>query len=291
MEYARLDRNLALQAGVAFVAGGSILTGALLWAFHRLQRAQRLLAERTDNLVKANQELALAAKTSALGAVTAHLIHGLKNPLAGLQNFVVAHSATPSNGEISDWDQAVASTRRMQALIQQVVSVLREEQSAARYEVTLAEIVDDLRNRVQPLARERGVGFTTAIKTEAALPNRVANLVSLVLVNLAENAVQTTPQGKTVTVDVSRTGERFAFDVRDEGPGFPADTPLFLPCRSAREGGTGIGLALCKQLANHLGAELELVSSTAAGCVFRLGLPAASAPTPVAPVAAPVAPR
>ena len=38
---------------------------------------------------------------------------------------------------------------------------------------------------------------------------------------------------------------------------------------------SGIGLALCKQLANHLGAELELARSTATGCVFALKLPAA----------------
>lgn len=286
-EYARLDRNLALQAAAAFLGGGAILTAALLWAFRRLQRAQRLLAERTENLLKANQELALAARTSALGAVTAHLIHGLKNPLAGLQNFMVAHGAAPPDAGGSDWEQAVASTRRMQALIQQVISVLREEQSAARYEVTLAEIVEGLRTRVQPLVRERGVDFTTLIQTEAALPNRVANLLSLILVNLAENAVQATPRGKSVALAVSRAGERLIFEVRDTGPGFPADTPLFMPCRSAREGGTGIGLALCKQLANHLGAELELAGSTASGCAFTLSLPATTnADSPVPPVAA-----
>jgi len=51
-----------------------------------------------------------------------------------------------------------------------------------------------------------------------------------------------------------------------------------MPCRSSKEGGTGIGLALCKQLANHLGAELELATSTATGCVFALRLPAVTSP-------------
>jgi signal transduction histidine kinase len=291
VEYARLDRNLARQASAAFAAGGVILSGALLWAFRRLQRAQRLLAERTENLVKANQELALAAKTSALGAVTAHLIHGLKNPLAGLQSFVAARSAAPQERGGSEWDQAVASTQRMQALIQQVVGVLREEQSATCYEVTLTELAESLCNRVQPLARERGVGFTTVIVTEAALPNRVANLVMLILLNLAENAVQATPHGKTAALEVSGDGTRVVFEVRDAGAGFPADTPLFMPCRSTREGGTGIGLALCKQLANHLGAALELADNTAAGCVFRLNLPTAAAGDSAAPVAQPTSPR
>lgn len=271
-EFARLDRLLATQALLAFTAGGTILAVALAWAFRRLRRAHRLLTERTGNLVRANQELALAAKTSALGAVAAHLIHGLKNPLAGLQNFVIARGSGPESGGAEDWDQAVASTRRMQTMINQVVGVLREEQADTAYEVTLTELESIIRNRVQPLARDRGVGFTSVVQAEAALPNRVANLVALILVNLAENAVQATSGGKAVSLSFRRIETRLVLEVRDEGSGFPADTPLFMPCRSAKEGGTGIGLALCKQLANHLGAELDLATSTSAGCVFALSL-------------------
>ena len=274
-EYARLDRHLARQALLAFTAGGTILATALAWAFQRLRRANRQLAERTENLARANQELALAAKTSALGAVAAHLIHGLKNPLTGLQNFVAARGSPASRATADDWIQAVASTGRMQAMISQVVGVLREESAGTAYEVTLAELDQIVRSRVQPLARERAVNFTTMIQAEGTLPNRAANLVALILVNLVENALQATPAGKTVALAVSRAAGRFVFEVRDEGAGFPADTPLFMPCHSAKPGGNGIGLALCKQLANHLGAELELASSTPAGCVFALRLPAA----------------
>jgi signal transduction histidine kinase len=271
-EFARLDRLLATQALLAFTAGGTILAVALAWAFRRLRRAHQLLTQRTGNLARANQELALAAKTSALGAVAAHLIHGLKNPLAGLQNFVAARGLMPESSEAADWDQAVASTRRMQTMINQVVGVLREEQAGTAYEVTLIELESIVRNRVQPLAREHGVGFTSVVQAQAALPNRVANLVALILVNLAENAVQATSGGKAVNLSFRRIETRLVLEVRDEGSGFPADTPLFMPCRSAKEGGTGIGLALCKQLANHLGAELELTTSTPAGCVFALSL-------------------
>jgi signal transduction histidine kinase len=111
------------------------------------------------------------------------------------------------------------------------------------------------------------------IHAEARLPSRTATLLALILVNLCENGVQATPGGTSVTLTFSRGGGSIVIEVRDEGGGFPADAPLFMPCRSTKEGGSGIGLALCKQLANHLGAELELASSTDAGCVFRLTLP------------------
>lgn len=275
VEFARLDRHLAWQAGLAFGAGGGILSVALAWAFRRLRGVQLQLTERTENLVRANQELALAAKTSALGAVTAHLLHGLKNPLAGLQNFVAARGPAAATAAADEWQAAVATTQRMQAMIQQVIGVLREEQAGAGYELTLGEVEQLLRNRLNPLAQERGVNFATVLHAQAELPNRTANLLMLILANLAENALQATPAGKSVTLTTTRREGRLVFSLRDEGGGFPADTPLFMPCRSAKAGGTGIGLALCKQLANHLGAELELATSTAAGCEFRLTLPAA----------------
>jgi signal transduction histidine kinase len=271
-EFARLDRRLAIQALSAFVVGGGILTLALAWAFHRLNRAHHLLTERTANLARANQELVLAAKTSALGAVTAHLIHGLKNPLSGLQNFMASRSTSAQPPEEADWEQAVASTRRMQSMINHVVGVLREDQAGTAYAVTASELEEMVRVRVHPLARERGVEYAAVVRSGFSLPNRTANLVALILVNLCENAVQATPQGKKVTLEAQTQQGHLQFTVRDEGPGFPADVPLFMPCRSTKEQGTGVGLALCKQLANHLDATLELARSTAEGCVFHLTL-------------------
>lgn len=276
-EYARLDRQLLLQASGVFLAGALVLIVAIGWAFRRLRRALRSLAERTDDLLQANQELALAAKTSAVGAVASHLIHGLKNPLSGLQQFVSNRGATEAGQLATDWAQAAASTRRMQSMINQVVSVLREEESATHYEITLPELGQLVSTRVQALARESEVQFLTRFHAGAGLPNRTANLVTLILVNLAQNAIQASPRGRTVTLATSADSARLVFEVRDEGPGLPGSllNNLFAPCQSAKEGGSGIGLAISKQLANHLGAELELKSSTSAGCVFTLSLPVA----------------
>jgi hypothetical protein len=140
VEYARLDRYLGLQALTAFVTGGVILTAAMLWAFRRLRRAQDLLAARTSDLAIANQELALAAKTSAVGAIASHLVHDLRNPMLGLESFMARQAGPGSAAPDSEWGQAAATTRRMLTLIDQVAGVLREERTGLRYEVTLEEL-------------------------------------------------------------------------------------------------------------------------------------------------------
>lgn len=282
-ELAQLDRHLALQGIVVFLVGGGLLALALALAFHRIQKANRLLSERTASLLRANQELALAAKTSAVGAVTSHLIHGLKNPLSGLQSFVTSHLENREISNDSDWREAVATTRRMQNLIGEVVRILGDQQAEAEYELSLAELVEMVSSRVQPAAGAARVQFNVQTEGAATFSNREANLLLLILENLLQNAFQATPAGKSVQLSAKPAGENILFRVQDEGSGLPPglEERLFTPCRSTKEGGSGIGLAISRQLAAHLEATLELKSSSASGCMFQLTVPRASRSQPV----------
>jgi signal transduction histidine kinase len=274
-EYAALDRHLALRFGLAFVAGSGILAAGLALAFRRVQRSNRLLAERTSSLLQANRELALAAKTSAVGAVTSHLIHGLRNPLTGLRSFVRDRAVAPGNGADSDWQLAVATTDRMQNLINRVVRVLQEEPAAASYELSLVELVEMLSHKLAPAASAANVRFETGAAPPGTLSNQEADLVLLILENLVQNAIDATPAGKTVRLAVRAEGKGVVMEVEDEGPGLAPEVEarLFTPCTSRKEGGSGIGLAISQQLAKHLGAELCLKCSSPKGCTFRLALP------------------
>jgi signal transduction histidine kinase len=97
-------------------------------------------------------------------------------------------------------------------------------------------------------------------------------LISLVLYNLVQNALQATPRGKSVVVRFRDLDQKIACEVQDEGTGITeaVRATLFAPCRSSKEGGTGIGLAISKQLANCIGAELDLKESSATGSIFVL---------------------
>jgi signal transduction histidine kinase len=278
-EFKKLDRNLVRQALLTFLAGGGLLGVVLGLGFHQLQRVNRILGERTRSLLKANQELALAAKTSAVGAVTAHLIHGLKNPLSGLQNFVASRTSGSETGADADWEMAVSSTRRMQTMISEIVRVLRDEEADSQYEMSLEEFAQMLRSKVQVLARDAGVEFKTDVSAEGILRNREANLISLILYNLIHNAIQATPRGKKVTLSFRSFQDKISCEVRDEGSGMAdlRQKELFKPCRSSKEGGSGIGLAISKQLANCIGADLELRESNSDGSLFVLIFSAALA--------------
>jgi signal transduction histidine kinase len=274
-QYADLDRNLALKFSTAFVVAAGILMAGLGLALRRVQRANQKLAERTHNLLQANRELALAARTSAVGAVASHLIHGLKNPLSGLRNFVHTHNAENGRGSDTDWQTALSTTQRMEELINRVVRVLQDQQTGAEYEISTAELAGMLAQKANVLADKTGVCFQTKILFDAILSNREADLILLILENLAQNAIEATPPGKTVEVRASGDAGAIHFEVRDQGPGLPPgmEGRLFMPFTSGKSGGGGIGLAISKQLAQSLGAKLELQENSPAGCTFRLTAP------------------
>jgi signal transduction histidine kinase len=278
---AALDSQLRREGWAVFVCGGGLLGGTLVWAYRRLERANRLLHERTERLLRANHELTLAAKTTALGAVTAHLIHGLSNPLACLQIFMSIHG--DDHPEDSDWQGAVAATHRMQELVQDVVRVLGEQDSRECYEITLEELAQVLESKVRPLAQNLGVNWEVQLSAQGRLSNHRANVILLILENLVSNALQVTPPGKTVRTSFSEEGPGIVCEVADQGPGFPetALRTLFVPCRSTK-GGAGLGLAISKQLASHIEAGLELRRNGPDGCAMTLTLPAAvfSSPEP-----------
>jgi signal transduction histidine kinase len=244
----------------------------LSWAFQRLNKANLLLAQRSADLLRANHELTMAAKTSAVGAVAAHLIHGLKNPLFGLQAFVAVKSESDAGGE---WKSAIDSAKRMQTMIADVVRIMREESGQSAYEVSLDEMAGLLENKLTPQAKEASVRLETNARVEGALPNREANLIILVLTNLIQNAIQASKPGKKIMVNIAEAEGNVCFDVADEAGGLPPamKANLFTPCQSSKAGGTGLGLAISKQLANHLGGRLELVKTDSEGTVFRLAIP------------------
>jgi signal transduction histidine kinase len=202
-------------------------------------------------------------------------MHGLKNPLASLSQFVRGQGNGVGPQREEEVQDALTAARRMQSLVEQTLEVLADARGEPVYEVAVKELLEGARQRVEALAGKRGVNLLTAGADEQQLSSRAANLLRLILVNLLENAIQATGAGGKVSLAAELQDGRLSLCVRDEGPGFPEHLrpSLFLPCRSTREGGSGLGLAISKQLAEHLGANLELRDSSAAGCVFSLELP------------------
>jgi len=273
-EFSALDRSLLRHGLLVFLLAGALISGAFSWAFWRLERANQLLKVQSSLLARAHQEATLSAKTAAVGAMTAHLMHGLKNPLSGLRQFVASHGRLSEGEQPLNWDDAISAAQHMQNLVNDIVRVLREENGLLHYTIELPELIEVISARIAPQLQATDVKFQTSLDGHCSLSNRESNLILLILENLLHNAIQATPAGKSVGLSVKKNARQLRFEVWDQGSGLPNNirARVFTPCQSSKSTGSGIGLALSKQLASQLPAELDITRDTAEGCTFRLTL-------------------
>ena len=278
-QFAAIDRGVVQQAALATIGGGLLLGVLLAWAFARLEAAERQLRRQAEDLRRANEELLLSAKVSAIGAISAHLLHGLSNPLAGIEGFVKAgvggDGPEATDGEA--WREAAETTRRLRAMVNEATALIAAERTAGAPDLSADEVVSGAVGRTAESARRAGVAVQVGTVDAGELDGRVASLGGLVLVNLLENAVQASSRGAAVRITGAAAPGAIAFDVTDQGPGLAPTVrdQLFRPVTSTKPGGGGIGLALSHELARLAGGALELVSTSPAGTTFRLTLPRA----------------
>lgn len=102
-----------------------------------------------------------------------------------------------------------------------------------------------------------------------------ASQLEQVIINLIKNANEATKSSGVVEVELKQTGEQVVLVVRDNGPGMNQEQlrQAFLPSFSTKEGGSGIGLSICKEIVeNHLG-KIELQNRSTGGLEVILSLP------------------
>lgn len=272
---ARLNHHTWLILGAGGIAAALVLGGAC-WS---LLRAQRLLAERNKRLASANFELTLAAKASAVGQLTSHLIHGLQGSVAGLRSAVAARDA-----ERADWESAAFHAERLQTMVSEVVALLGDMRASASFELPADELAELIRQRCTALANPRGVQIDVTNRLRRPVDSRRGSLLCLIATNLVQNAVRASQAGQRVALELREQAGAVELHVTDEAGGIPTELlpRLFTPGVSGA-GGTGLGLAISRLLARQLEGDLELVTTGASGTTFRARMKIDPTPAPLSP--------
>jgi signal transduction histidine kinase len=153
--------------------------------------------------------------------------------------------------------------------------------------VDLAELVAGAVEQVRPLADERGVELGVASGPAVTLQADEDLLLQLLL-NLLDNAVKYTPSGGRATVGWDAKDGQAELWVRDTGAGIAGE---HLPhvfdrfyrvdkARSRAQGGVGLGLSICRWIAEAHGGSISVQSSPGQGATFTVTLPLANRTRP-----------
>lgn len=255
-------------------------TLALLDATARRIAAPLDAATSAARLSRLDAELRRANRLATLGAVAAEVAHELRSPLVAVKAFLDLLPERPDDPQLLEKFLPVVREElaRAERLLGLVVDYPREHEEARSAALTPAlEAVTAL---LSHLPRARGVRVETELPP--ALPELAIGPDALrqLLLNLALNAVEASPKGGHVALVARRADGGVEIQVEDAGPGV-ADTEharIFEPFHSTRAAGHGgLGLAICRRIAQEAGGTIEVASGDAGGCVFRVWLPEASA--------------
>ncbi|WP_339220203.1 HAMP domain-containing sensor histidine kinase [Paenibacillus sp. FSL H8-0332] len=213
-----------------------------------------------------------------------NLAHELRTPLTSMQGF--AELLTTANIDQEDQVKAghyiLSETVRLKNLAFKLLdlSVLRH-QPLVLAEVDVASLFDIVAQTEQQRVTDNGL----LLEMDSSIPAvwGDADLLAALLVNLIENAIPVSRPGQTICVlAYQQDGER-VLEVQDSGSGMTEEQsrrafePFYRadPSRSRAYGHAGLGLSLCRQIAEAHQARIELLSAPGEGTRIRLFLSSA----------------
>jgi two-component system NtrC family sensor kinase len=228
-------------------------------------------------IADAREKVLATERLAAIGKMAAHVTHEVRNPLSSialnldLLEEELEGDATESRALLQAIGKEVA---RLSRLSDQYLSMARRK--APEFEESdvgslVRASIDFMRPEVE------GHGLRLSVKVESNLPWVMADQgqIRQAIFNLIRNAREAMPDGGDIEVSVFLEPASIVICVSDTGPGVPAEEvkQLFDPFFTTKSHGTGLGLAVTRQILTAHGGRLSYEAKDPHGSIFSMVLP------------------
>ncbi len=260
-------------------------TEALLLAKGKLEAAMReqdLAEARTREL---HLELEQANRLTTLGMIAAAVTHEIGQPVAAIRAMTHTASHHLQRGAPDAAQDSLAAIDRMTVRIGSITATLKSfarRNHGPRGKIRIADAIEGALVLVDARLREAGVRLVRPCAPPSLIVEAERVRVEQILANLLQNALDALADrdDPEIRLSVRAEGANVVIEVFDNGPGISADMAdqLFIPFRTSKPQGSGLGLVISRDIATALGGSVELVAAdpAAAGTTFRLILPASA---------------
>jgi signal transduction histidine kinase len=262
-----------------FLTGSAIFSWLSALSSRRTRRRDLSLRLRLE---AANEELKELDR--AKSRFFANVTHELRTPLTlllGPLESLLGETSDPGQERL--FQSMITNARRLLRQVDALLETARLESGRLRLQPSpgnVGRLLSELVAAALPLTERRGIELASEGLDRMPDGSFDAEKVEIVASNLLSNAFKFTPPGGRVTIRRAEAGEgRVAFEVEDSGPGIPAEEMERIFDRfhqvegDSAHGGTGLGLALSRELARLHGGEVTVRSAAGKGSTFRVELP------------------
>ncbi|MCC7204718.1 MAG: PAS domain-containing protein [Phycisphaeraceae bacterium] len=218
----------------------------------------------------------------------ANVSHELRTPIATIKTAletILDDERASAEDRRRFMEIAARQSRRLESIIEDLLSLSRIEQDAERGRIELSKgplspVLSDAREACRVRAQARQITIETSCPPD--LQSRFnAQLLGQAVINLMDNAIKFSPPGSAVEARAVVEPREVVIEVQDVGPGIEA---MHLPrlferfyrtdkARSREAGGTGLGLAIVKHIAQAHSGRVSVQSAVGRGSTFRIHLP------------------
>ena len=245
----------------------------------------RDLRERERAEAAERDRLAAEAVSQAKTLMLSYMAHEIGNPLNAIVGFGQLmeddlEAVLPAEQRMR-LSYVMNASRHLQNLMSDVLDLHGFEAGRFACSTDALDVINSVRDALQAVSASAALALVTLCFEPPAGQLTIAGDATRLrqcLVNLLGNAIKYNVRNGRVVVTTRSSGERVLIDVRDSGPGMTSEqlTHLFEPFnRLGRAGeGSGLGLALTRQLVVSMGGQITVSSEIGQGSCFTLDLPA-----------------
>ena len=187
---------------------------------------------------------------------------------------------------------AVASaTSQMGQLIEDLLFLARTDKeiivpTREKTNLSLKFLLQNLVVLLEPVAQNKKIALKAQLTEETIIFGEESK-ISRLLSNLIHNAIQYTPEGGTISIELYKQNRFALIKIKDTGIGIAEEQLPYIfdrfwradKARSRREGGTGLGLAIAQAIAKSHGGKINVSSKVNAGSCFQVRLPLLNRPS------------
>jgi signal transduction histidine kinase len=259
------------------VAGGDLSVQQAIDSGDEIGELSATFESMVQAIAGARERLLASERLAAIGKMAAHVTHEVRNPLSSiaLNLELLEEEVGSTDPEVKNLLRAIGQeVQRLSGLSDQYLSMARRkppEQEECDLGALVRSAVEFMRKDVE----RHGVELSSVIPAQLPWVSLDQGQVRQVLFNLVRNAREAMPGGGRVLIAVSQRGDCLVVKVADNGPGIPAEreAQLFDPFYTTKDHGTGLGLAVSRQILAAHGGKLEYKAVAPHGSAFMLVLP------------------
>ncbi len=253
--------DLYLRAVIIFFAGISALGVGLAW------RNLSKTSELQIRLVRASE---LNTHLKEMNLAAAGLAHETRNPLNIIRGMAQMMSKSDAPSEVREKARAIVDeTDKVTAQLNEFINYSRPRE-VRRTKIALNSAVAEVVRALDYDIAEKKIRVES--KVEKVFIEADEQLLRQALFNLLLNAVQAVGENGQIQFAAQRNGAEAALEIRDDGPGVPAEQrgEIFKPYFTTHQKGTGLGLAVVQQIVLAHGWEIQCAGNEPKGAVFRI---------------------